>query len=209
MKKLYLGLTAPRDEENLIHYPIIKIAPASLESEDLSIAFQKLPSCSHLIFTSKTAVALFFKALDHYSMAIPKDKQVIAIGKATKESLKKFGLDTHLMPQLATSEGLIELIASLNLKKASFFWPHSALSRDVISVFFENSKIPLIAPKLYTTKINDILPPLDLNDIEEIIFTSPSTIDSFIKAFGAIPPEKILTSIGPITSDHLKNQLLT
>lgn len=207
MKKLYLGLSPPSDDKNILHYPIIQIVAAPLDCLQIQKDFEKLQDATHLIFTSKTAVDLFFKALEYYNIKFLANRQIIAIGQATKESLKHKNIMTHFMPKQATSEGIIELVQSLDLEKPLFFWPHSALSRDVISTFFKKSKIPLIAPKIYTAVFNKNLPPLHFSEIEEIIFTSPSTIDNFIKLFGSIPLNKKLTTIGPVTKSHLDTHL--
>jgi len=62
---------------------------------------------------------------------------------------------------------------------------------------------------LYQTVFQKPGPLPDLSKVDEIIFTSPSTIKGFIAAFGAIPTNKKLTCMGPITEEELKKFTLS
>jgi len=191
MRSLYTGLNPPDSE--VVHCPFIRIVPHPPQTE----MYERLPHITHLIFTSKTSVDLFFRYLpktcdlDH--------KTFFAVGRVTKSYLEKHGIKEVMSPRAETAEGLVELIDSCNLSKPKFLWPHSALSRPVIS----DSCTPLFEYILYDTIsiIPDPLPNLD--NFDEIIFTSPSTVEGFVKAYGSLPKDKVLTPIGPITAKAL------
>ena len=47
----------------------------------------------------------------------------------------------------------------------------------------------------------------DLNKVDEIHFTSPSTVRAFLKLYGCFPKNKSLTAIGPVTQEYLQTEL--
>src|ERR1700733_16043848 len=89
---LYLG-TNPAHfpcEGHLIHYPVIKIVPRALI--DVQEAYESLNIYTHLIFTSKNTVQVFFAHLKALGLVFPSDKQVIAIGDVTAFHLQQQGV---------------------------------------------------------------------------------------------------------------------
>lgn len=195
---LYLG-TDPhrflltRSSCKLIHYPVIAIIPRS-------IALPPLDQYTHFIFTSKNGVRIFFDYLDQ-SLT---NKTFIAIGRSTAHMLEKlFRAPDHIADQ-ETQEGIIELLKTLELTDAHFFLPRSSLSRPALSIFFEENRIRFTALDLYDTVVQKLTPVPDLSTIDEIVFTSPSTVRAFIQIFGPLPQDKILHPIGPITAQALK-----
>ncbi len=59
---------------------------------------------------------------------------------------------------------------------------------------------------IYDTIVQKNQPIPDLEDIDEIVFTSPSTIKAFLDIFSAIPLDKKLVTMGPITQKALSRQ---
>ncbi len=65
---LYLGTDPERylqDKKDvmLIHYPVIAIIPRALDHSEVGRAYRDLSSYTHLLFTSKNAVRVFFTHL--------------------------------------------------------------------------------------------------------------------------------------------------
>jgi uroporphyrinogen-III synthase len=56
---------------------------------------------------------------------------------------------------------------------------------------------------LYETVAQRVEPVPDLRLFDEIVFTSPSTVDAFFEIFGHIPSGKKIVAIGPVTADRL------
>ncbi len=192
MRTLYTGLIPPKNLDGF-HCPLIRIIPRSRSDPSINTMISLLPSATHLLFTSGQAVRLFFSIVD----ASLKNKTWLAVGKATAKEIPY----PTLTPEEETAEGLANLIKDIN---GSFFlWPHSSLSRPVLTDFFIQNHIKYYECILYDTVSNipDELPPLKM--IDEIIFTSPSTIHGFIDAYGSIPKDKVLTPIGPVTAAAL------
>ncbi len=195
---LYLG-TDPTTFEahghtdgHLIHYPVIKIVPRSVDLE--------LEQFTHIIFTSKNAVKLLLqKPLQHQT--------IIAIGKVTAAHLSMRGLKPQHVAEDETQEGVVELLKTLPLDNAYFFLPRSSLSRPIIVQFFEERQIRYYACDLYDTVAQCLEPKPDLEVVDEIVFTSPSTVEAFVNIFGALPKGKKLIAIGPVTEDVLRRKL--
>lgn len=206
---LYLG-TDPAQFEgqgHVIHYPVIKIIPRSIDDPKVRQAYGDLAAYTHLIFTSKNAVRVFCQHLAAMQKSADElcAKIVIAIGKVTAAHLSAEGLAPDLIAQEETQEGVVHMLRSIDLKEAYVFLPRSSLSRPVLANFFRENKIRCQACDLYDTVTQKLLPKPDLDQIDEIIFTSPSTVKAFLEIFGALPSDKKLSAIGPITEEALKN----
>lgn len=193
-RELYMGLDIPAEslEVRRDHCPFIQIV--RLSQPDI----QQISSSTHLLFTSKTAVRLFFS----HGRSIG-NKTVIAIGKATAKAIEAEGVPVALVAENEHSEGVIETLEKCDLSEAKFFWPHSALSRSVITNFFKERGIPCNECLLYTTlpKKPDPLP--DLTQYDSLFFTSPSVVEAFLMFYGEIPRDKTLKCQGPVTKNHL------
>lgn len=210
---LYLG-TDPTEFEmrghvqgHLIHYPIIKIIPRSLNDPEIRQAYDDLEEYTHFIFTSKNAVKVFCQHLFELQKSPGdfKQKMVVAIGEVTAAHLLAKGLCPQLIAKEETQEGLVKLLGLVNLDEAYVFLPRSALSRPVLSNFFKEREIRYQACDLYDTKTQNLEPKPELSQVDEIVFTSPSTVKAFVEIFGKIPTGKNLLAIGPITEETLRS----
>ncbi len=198
---LYLG-TDPEnflDKESLIHYPVIKTIPLEIPCH----IWECFTDYTHVLFTSKNAVAIFLAALKDSEGL--KKKQLIAIGKSTASKLAQAGYTPHFIAQEESQEGIIELLKTQDLHDAYIFYPRSSLARKKLEHYMRRRGIRHQICDLYETVFQKPEPVPDLDQIEEIIFTSPSTVKGFIAAFGSIPTNKKLTCIGAITEEELKN----
>lgn len=208
-KTLYLGLEISKrwqqenQEAEIIHFPIIKTVVRSLDEPEIVRAFLQFEKYTHFILTSKVAVRLFFKALLHFGIPSKKllHKEIIVVGKATAEAVTIHGAEVSYCATEESSEGIVELLKTLNLPRTHFLWPCSSLSRPIIPNFLKQSGICFCQAALYTTLPN---PSTELPDANELVFTSPSTVDAFLEAFKMIPWHKKITAIGPITEARLQ-----
>lgn len=208
---LYLG-TDPSyfpEEGNVIHYPIIRIVPRPLSDPELKRALDDIKEYTHLVFTSKNAVRIFFDNLRelHADLSFLKDKHFIAIGRVTADYLIKEGFSPFLTPEDETQEGLLQELSCMDLDDAYVFFPRSSLSRPVLIDFLQQRAIRHQACDLYDTLAHAMEPRPDLSLVDEIVFTSPSTVDAFYYVFGRIPADKKLLVTGPITEEALKKRL--
>jgi uroporphyrinogen-III synthase len=212
MKKvLFLGLdpSSYQAEGEIIHYPLIQIVPRSPLQADIQKAFRLFPSYSHIIFTSKSAVQIFFDILPSFcdSPSLIAEKKYLVVGQVTAKHLRLRGIEPFLIAKEETAEGVIAELQKEKSSQAYFLWPHSALSRPLISTFLQKEHIRFEECILYDTQIRQPATLMDLTSIDEIIFTSPSTVDAFSHVFGAFPADKTLTPIGLVTAAYLVKHL--
>lgn len=142
MKKvLYLGLEVPADSEKCtyLHCPLIEIIPYTPSSPSLLKAFKELFHYTHLLFTSKSAVSLFFSSLSFhgYSLKDLRNKKFIAVGKKTASKIRDYGDFEIFIASLESAEGVVALLETVLLPPVYLFWPHSQLSRSVISDYLK------------------------------------------------------------------------
>lgn len=182
---LNLGLSP---KPGTFHYPVIRTEFCGCTAEALAL----WPQFTHIIFTSQQAV--------HYWPG-PWDKQTIAIGPATAAALQRKGLAPLIAPE-PTQEGVIALIAHI---PGHFFLPRSRRARPILTDHFRACSIPFYALDLYDTLFQQLEPIPSLDDFDEILFTSPSTVEGFLRIYGKLPQGKKLTAIGPITEKALTN----
>ncbi len=182
---LYLGLHPPA---NAIHYPVIRTE--KILGKELEEAIRLWPDFTHVMFTSQTAVNYWEEDLQH--------KICIAIGDATARAIRNRKAEPLIAP-FPTQEGVLQLLQQLDLQDARIFLPHSKKARPLLE-----TQISCYVLNLYDTLFQKLEPIPDLNTIEEIIFTSPSTVEGFLRIYGKLPRDKKLTAIGPITEEALK-----
>jgi uroporphyrinogen-III synthase len=208
---LYLGLdpTHYSTEGQVTHWPIIRIVPRPLDDPAVYEALTHFNSFSHLVMTSKSTVFILRDYLLQLGIDLHKwkEKQTIAIGKITAKHLQTCGIIPTRVARQETAEGVIQELEQLSLKDAHFFWPHSAGSRPLITEYFTQNGITYTACPLYDTEPYLTGPVPSLDDFDEIVFTSPSTVHAFLKIFGAFPPHVQLIPIGPVTEAALNNLL--
>ena len=87
------------------------------------------------------------------------------------------------------------------------FYPHSSLSSEAIPLALQELGFSVDSVVAY----NNVLPKnprrVNLNHFKRIVFTSPSTIDNFIKLYGKLPENTEFITRGPITQEHLEEVL--
>ena len=212
-KILYLGIDPffYRSNKNVIHYPVIDIQPCLLNDENVHKALDCFWEYTHIIITSKSSIPILCHFLESRNIPLSEwqKKQTIAVGKVTAHHLNKQGIQPSIVAETETAEGIVEELQKIDLTDAFFFWPHSSLARPVLEKFFLLQSIRFISCPLYHTVVRKEEPKPDLTSFEEIIFTSPSTVDAFLTIFGKFPEHCLLTPIGPITQKYLENQCLT
>ena len=187
---LHLGLRPPPDtpHERYTHYPVIAIEP--------SFNTVEWKSFCHFIFTSRTAVQLLPK-----EVCLP-GKTVIAVGKATAAELAKLGVQAKIA-QTETAEGVVELLSNMDLRDAKVLWPHSGQARSVISDYLSAQGVNYSEWVLYNVVFKHPGHLVNLDEFDEVLFTSPSTVQSFLEIFRKLPPLHKCRAIGPVTLSFL------
>lgn len=204
-KCLYLGMELPKQPLDTIytHYPVITTIPRDPQRPEIQEAFKEIPEYTHIIFTSKSGVRTFFNILSSTNETV-NHVRTIAVGEKTAEEAMKHGLNNVLIAENETAEGVTELLETIDSKNAYFFWPHSALSRNIITSFLKTKGIKYRDCALYDTITFQPKPPPKLEDFHAIFFTSPSTVKAFLAIYKQIPNDKEIKCIGSITKEAVE-----
>jgi len=195
---LYLGLDPTRypHTKPLWHYPLIQTE--KLISPEIERAKELWPQFTHLVFTSRTAVQYWFEEQSFC------DKEVIAVGEATALALREKGVVAKVALE-ETQEGVIALLK--DLKEAHIFWPRSKLARPLLEQCLKERGFSYMALDLYTTVFHPQERIEDWSQIEEIVFTSPSTVEAFWHLYGGFPKGIFCKALGKITQRALSSQV--
>jgi len=193
---LYFGLdpTHFKSDMRVEHFPLIKIVPRLVQ-----IA---LDGITHIIFTSKIGVQLFFN-----QCALPENVVVIAIGKITAFHLRKQGVRPDHVADIETQEGVIALLKELDLDEAHLLLPRSSRARPALGQFLVEFGIQHTICNLYDTEYYK--QKVSFVGVKQMVFTSPSVVDSFFWQFAGIPDGVEMVTIGPITKNALQSHLMS
>ncbi len=204
-KVLYLGTSLSHFSSDLevVHYPVIRLIPKSYQNENVIFCLQKLSLFSHILFTSKNSVEILWDLCK--VLNLPIRNKCISIGPSTSDTLREKGIEPALQAQEHTQEGVITLLESL--ESPYLFYPRSSLARPLLSEYLSEKSIPHEVLDLYDTIFQAPSPKPSLEDIQEVVFTSPSTIDGFFKAFEGLPKGIKISFQGPVTKSYFHEKI--
>ena len=163
--KLPIYLLTEEKRQGVLNFPVIKInflAP--------QISFDGV---DFLIFTSKNGVRAIDKITDEWKK-IPS----LAIGKATANEIKQRGGILEYTAKSSYGEDFAKEIISRYQNKTFLFLRAKKIVSDIKSIF-ENSSNNLIEKVVYETTCNK--PNTHLKRPAFVIFSSPSTVECFLK----------------------------
>ena len=92
-------------------------------------------------------------------------------------------------------------------QRRTVFYPHSSLSSDAIPLALQELGFNVMSVVAYNNVLPKHVRRVNLNHFKRIVFTSPSTIDNFIKLYGKLPENTEFITRGPITQAHLEEVL--
>ena len=203
----------------------IGTSPVSKEWYDgeWSSGLDNYSDISYLLFTSQYAVKGFMRVVEDtdYKQYTNKDLKVISIGKTTTEALHKAGFKDVIQVDEDNRYGVIEWFKKERpkfLEQHPIEIEHGEEYEEIPAVLYPCSSLSpddipeaLFALRYNVTKwtvYNNNLPKnprrVNLNHFKRIVFTSPSTIDNFIKLYGKLPENTEFITRGPITQAHLE-----
>ena len=84
------------------------------------------------------------------------------------------------------------------------FYPHSSLSPEDIPLALQELGFNVLSAVVYNNELPKNPHRVNLNHFKRIVFTSPSTIDNFIKLYGKLPENTEFITRGPVTQAHLE-----
>ena len=184
----------------------------SLKIEDKKDNLRKinLEDYKHIVLTSANAVKGLFAFIKENKIDIRSIKaDFYAVGKATAKALS----DNYIIPKLTAKEFLaskliteLKEIVEVNEK---ILWPASSLAKNDLKEELESIGAIVDRVDIYDTVSGNLLDEKAFDNVDEVFYTSPSTVKNMIKMLGVEKLQsKKAISIGPITSKELaKNNI--
>ena len=181
---------------NIFHYPMIYT---------LGVDINIHPNMyNYIIFTSKNGVKYFLK---NVSISINSNIKFICIGKKTAEVLKMNNLNPDIVVKRNYSKFMCNEIKNMGISKNKklLLIQGNLAKKELFECLSESFDID--HKIVYTTnpvkeKIDELNEKID-NENSYVVFTSPSTFNSFIDKYNF---KNNIISIGNTTTDHIRDR---
>lgn len=210
-KTLYLGLDPMRflTHGPIIHAPIIQTVPLK---EKLDQATQmEFKKATHVLFTSGQSIKYLFELFRSNAEFLHQlsQKSLLAVGLSTKHALNQRGCYVDYTAKCESQEGLIELLSKMRWSPHHhLFYPHSQKARQKLILFLKEKGVSSTSMSLYDTLYcEDFNTKINLQEYQEIVFTSPTCVKYFFEKVGELPGHITPRFIGPITKSYFENNI--
>ena len=201
-RTLYTGLVCPNPD--YIHTPLIEIEPVSFVEPSIE-------DYDYLLFTSRYAVKAVAKCSSTSEAAKPSAMfnvqcsmnkvRIVSIGPSTTQALKEAGAVEVEQTEQDDSYGVIDFFS--RQPRGRVLIPRSNLALDIIPDGLRSLGFTVQTLTVYNNVYPRHVRRVNLDNIQRVVFTSPSTIDNFIKTYGCLPPHIEYVTRGSITAAHL------
>ncbi len=185
-RTLYTGLVSPNPD--YIHTPLIEIEP-------VSYAKPSTDSYDYLLFTSRYAVKCWTGGFNG---------RIVSIGPSTTQALKEAGAAEVEQTEQDDSYGVIDFFS--RQPRGRVLIPRSNLALNIIPDGLRQLGFEVTTLTVYNNVYPHHVRRVNLANIQRVVFTSPSTIDNFIKTYGSLPAHIEYVTRGRITAQHLKSR---
>lgn len=193
-----------------IEIPLIAFRPIEL-TEQLQTAMNEIHTYDWIVFTSNVTVETFFsfyKNKDHNPF--PK---IAVIGRKTEEVLQERGYKAEFVPSAFVTEVFTDEFLPIVHSGSKVLIPKGNLAREYISTSLSNHGILVNEIVIYETYMPDesrekLAKMLSENQIDILMFTSPSTVNHFMNVVKEYKLEShikrcVISCIGPVTEKRL------
>jgi uroporphyrinogen III methyltransferase / synthase len=203
-----------------LEMPTIEIG----EPDDFTPLDQALGNLSRyhwVVFTSANGVAAFMARLWGRGKDVRAlgQSQIAAIGPATAESLRSYGLKADVVPHAFKAEELVEALSPHMAPGSRVLLARAQIAREVLPEGLVRLGAEVTVAPVYKARPPYELPPeaeavLKEGQVDILTFASSGTVHNFAKLWGkerfqALAAGAVVASIGPITSGTLKEYGLT
>ncbi|MBS1798705.1 MAG: uroporphyrinogen-III synthase [Acidobacteria bacterium] len=195
--------------------PTIEIAPPQSYAV-LDDAIQRLDTFDWLLFTSANAVEVFARRseLADLTLASPRKPIVAVIGPATARAVEKIGLAVAIIPPRFVAESLAEAL-SQQVAGCRVLLVRAEEARDILPEALTHAGATVTIAPAY----RNLIPDSSIGELQvlfadssvypdAITFTSASTARNLAAllqhASVSLPANIVLASIGPITSEAMR-----
>jgi len=208
-QSIKLGGLLTEKGAQVMYLPTIEIIPIE-PNEPLVKSIHSIEKYCCIIFTSVNGISVFFDNLFRCGKDIRAlhGIKILPIGEATASLLKSKGIVPDFLPEKFISEGIIDVLKSMEIKDKQFLHPRAEEARDVIVEYIGNQGGLCDVIPIYKTALPKS-PALLTEKPDIVTFTSSSTVNNFIKLYGKnVLQNTLIASIGPITTETLKNHTI-
>jgi uroporphyrinogen-III synthase len=202
----------------VIEIPTIEITPPA-SYEPLDDALRNLAGYNWLIVTSSNTVRVLRERMGLLGLSLSafSHLEIAAVGSATAETIREFGLKVAFMPHEYVAESLIDALED-QIRGQSVLLVRAAAARDIIPETLRERGMPVHVVDAYRTAI----PSGSVEQIQAVFregaripdaatFTSSSTVTNFLALLREAGIDHGMhsmraISIGPVTSQTLREQ---
>ncbi len=200
----------------VLELPMIEILPSELTIQEKK-AISNLSNYNWIFFTSRNGVKHFFKHLidTNGNTELPQNTQIAVIGKNTVEELDYYGYKPDFINQGNTSEDLLNsFLKNKNPVNLNFLLALGNLASEYLEKkLSQNNKVFRV--NVYKTKGADKInpsawKPVNDNEYDLILFTSPSTFENFCRFYDLSKNQNLKAAcIGTVTAKVLEKAGVT
>lgn len=195
---------------SVLTVPTIAIEPPD-SWDPLDRALERLREYRWVVFTSVNGVAAVRRRLAEggRTAAEMKRHRVAAIGPATAQALRGWGVTPELVPEEYVAEGLAARLRDLVHPGDRVLLPRAAQARDVLVRELETMGARVDEVAAYRTgpaAAEELRGALRAGQVDMVTFTSSSTVEHFAALFapGDLAPlmkDVAVACIGPVTAE--------
>lgn len=198
---------------DVVEIPTIRVQKAEKQKELFEVV-QDAHKYDWLVFTSPNGVDHFFDVFyqlytDARSIG---GARIAAIGPGTAKKLAEYRIATDLMPEgNFVAEGLVQAFEQYqSVENIQVLWVRGKKARKTLSDYFIKAGAILDEAIAYETvqETDDLTGAVEdfkENGADVITFTSASTVENFFKLGVKIPKKTKIVTIGPVTSQEVRN----
>ena len=191
-RTLYTGLVCP--DPTYIHTPLLEIEPVDFTAPDTS-------RFDFILFTSRNAVGHWFA-----KTATQPSARVVSIGDTTTAALFAHGISQVEQVDTPNSFGVIDFF-SKQPRGQKILIPRSDIALPVIPDGLSKLGFDVTTLTVYRNVRPKDIRRVNLQNIQRVFFSSPSTIDRFIDLYGSLPGHIEYVSQGDITEKYLNQHI--
>ncbi len=197
----------------VLEVPAIKIVPPA-DFAPLDKAIAEIDTYKWLILTSVNGVEYFFNRLQKAG----KDSRALcgvkiaAIGSATAEALKSYGITADLIPSAYKAEELADALAEDTKAGDKLLLARAKVARNVLPERLRalGAQVDVVAAYETVTDCQnkeELLDALESGEASVVTFTSSSTVTNLLDVLGDkkdLLNKVALAAIGPVTAETLE-----
>ncbi len=191
----------------VIHQPLINIE-AIWPNKPLENEINQLNKYDWLFFTSRYTVNFFFEAMEKSG----KDARALAglriasVGRVTSAALKQHGIVPDVQAEEESSVGLLKHFEQNKIPAGKLFIPRSDIGLPVLPEGMKKLGWEVTTVSVYHNTYPENLTALDLTDIPNIVFSSPSCVTNFLRLYEKFPEGKNYIFRGKETEKRFREE---